>query len=97
MYLVLSDSCFLIFALCLEDVLDEATRKDLFTDTFCKVCRAVLQSESQTMSHCEVGWKGGLLPASSGVLVSSGFLYGVIKRYLRLFMVFLKVYARLSH
>nr|XP_013033227.1 lysine-rich coiled-coil protein 1 isoform X3 [Anser cygnoides] len=36
-----------------EDVLDEATRKDLFTDTFCKVCRAVLQSESQTMSHCE--------------------------------------------
>ncbi|KAM6073216.1 lysine-rich coiled-coil protein 1 isoform 1-T3 [Theristicus caerulescens] len=34
-----------------DDVLDEATRKDLFTDTFCKVCRAVLQSESQRLSH----------------------------------------------
>ncbi|KFQ08227.1 Zinc finger matrin-type protein 1, partial [Leptosomus discolor] len=32
-------------------ILDEATRKDLFTDTFCKVCRAVLQFESQRMSH----------------------------------------------
>ncbi|KAM9193205.1 lysine-rich coiled-coil protein 1 [Mergus octosetaceus] len=36
-----------------EDVLDEATRKDLFTDAFCKVCMAVLQSESQRMSHYE--------------------------------------------
>ncbi|NXU28511.1 ZMAT1 protein, partial [Thalassarche chlororhynchos] len=34
-----------------DDVLDEATRKDLFTDTFCKVCRAVLQFESQRMAH----------------------------------------------
>ncbi|NXS48244.1 ZMAT1 protein, partial [Balaeniceps rex] len=34
-----------------DDVLDEATRKDLFTDTFCKVCRAVLQFESQRLSH----------------------------------------------
>ncbi|XP_035182177.1 lysine-rich coiled-coil protein 1 isoform X2 [Oxyura jamaicensis] len=41
-----------------EDVLDEATRKDLFTDTFCKVCRAVLQSESQRMSHSEVDGSG---------------------------------------
>ncbi|KFV18345.1 Zinc finger matrin-type protein 1, partial [Tauraco erythrolophus] len=32
-------------------VLDEATRKDLFTDTFCKVCGAVLQFESQRTSH----------------------------------------------
>ncbi|KFW00204.1 Zinc finger matrin-type protein 1, partial [Eurypyga helias] len=32
-------------------ILDEATRKDLFTDTFCKVCRAVLQFESQRTSH----------------------------------------------
>ncbi|KFP98101.1 Zinc finger matrin-type protein 1, partial [Haliaeetus albicilla] len=31
--------------------LDEATKKDLFTDTFCKVCRAVLQFESQRASH----------------------------------------------
>ncbi|KAI6070028.1 Zinc finger matrin-type protein 1-like protein [Aix galericulata] len=36
-----------------EDILDEATRKDLFTDAFCKVCLAVLQSESQRMSHYE--------------------------------------------
>ncbi|XP_075004542.1 lysine-rich coiled-coil protein 1 isoform X2 [Calonectris borealis] len=34
-----------------DDVLDEATRKDLFTDTFCKVCGAVLQFESQRVSH----------------------------------------------
>ncbi|NWR57641.1 ZMAT1 protein, partial [Bucorvus abyssinicus] len=34
-----------------DDVLDEATRKDLFTDTLCKVCGAVLQFESQRMSH----------------------------------------------
>ncbi|KFQ35237.1 Zinc finger matrin-type protein 1, partial [Mesitornis unicolor] len=33
--------------------LDEATRKDLFTDTFCKLCGAVLQSESQRTSHYE--------------------------------------------
>ncbi|XP_065453318.1 lysine-rich coiled-coil protein 1 isoform X2 [Chrysemys picta bellii] len=33
--------------------LDEATRKDLFTDTFCKVCGAVLQFESQRISHYE--------------------------------------------
>ncbi|KFP07077.1 Zinc finger matrin-type protein 1, partial [Calypte anna] len=32
-------------------ILDEATRRDLFTDTFCKVCKAVLQFESQRMSH----------------------------------------------
>ncbi|KFW72641.1 Zinc finger matrin-type protein 1, partial [Pygoscelis adeliae] len=32
-------------------ILDKATRKDLFTDTFCKVCGAVLQFESQRMSH----------------------------------------------
>ncbi|KFU88104.1 Zinc finger matrin-type protein 1, partial [Chaetura pelagica] len=32
-------------------ILDEGTRKDLFTDTFCKVCRAVLQFESHRMSH----------------------------------------------
>ncbi|KFP62562.1 Zinc finger matrin-type protein 1, partial [Cariama cristata] len=32
-------------------ILDEATRKDLFTDTFCKVCRAVLQFEPQRTSH----------------------------------------------
>ncbi|XP_064367682.1 lysine-rich coiled-coil protein 1 isoform X2 [Dromaius novaehollandiae] len=39
---------------CAEDgMLDEATRKDLFTDTFCKVCGAVLQFESQRMSHYE--------------------------------------------
>ncbi|NXD75922.1 ZMAT4 protein, partial [Halcyon senegalensis] len=36
---------------CLDDVLDEATRKDLFTDTFCKVCGVVLQAESQRTSH----------------------------------------------
>lgn len=55
-YFVLStDWCFLFFALCLADILDEATRKDLFTDAFCKVCSAVLQSESQRMSHYEVG------------------------------------------
>ncbi|NXT55795.1 ZMAT1 protein, partial [Pluvianellus socialis] len=36
---------------CLDDILDEATRKDLFTDTFCKVCGAVLQCESQRASH----------------------------------------------
>ncbi|NXC12261.1 ZMAT1 protein, partial [Corythaeola cristata] len=34
-----------------DDILDEATRKDLFTDTFCKVCGVGLQSESQRTSH----------------------------------------------
>ncbi|NWI31602.1 ZMAT1 protein, partial [Sula dactylatra] len=34
-----------------DNILDEATRKDLFTDTFCKVCNAVLQFESQRLSH----------------------------------------------
>ncbi|NXK25793.1 ZMAT1 protein, partial [Arenaria interpres] len=34
-----------------DDILDEATRKDLFTDTFCKVCKAVLQFETQRVSH----------------------------------------------
>ncbi|KAM4673957.1 lysine-rich coiled-coil protein 1 [Amazona ochrocephala] len=34
-----------------EDILDEATRKELFTDTFCKVCKAVLQFESERTSH----------------------------------------------
>ncbi|NXL61764.1 ZMAT1 protein, partial [Chordeiles acutipennis] len=34
-----------------DDILDEAKRKDLFTDTFCKVCGAVLQFESQRMAH----------------------------------------------
>ncbi|XP_061215733.1 lysine-rich coiled-coil protein 1 isoform X2 [Neopsephotus bourkii] len=34
-----------------EDILDEATRKDLFTNTFCKVCRAGLQFESERISH----------------------------------------------
>ncbi|NXA31388.1 ZMAT1 protein, partial [Eudromia elegans] len=38
---------------CLGDILDEATRKELFTDTFCKLCGAVLQFESQRMSHYE--------------------------------------------
>ncbi|XP_014822239.1 PREDICTED: lysine-rich coiled-coil protein 1 [Calidris pugnax] len=34
-----------------DDILDEARRKDLFTDTFCKVCKAVLQFETQRVSH----------------------------------------------
>ncbi|NXT02431.1 ZMAT1 protein, partial [Jacana jacana] len=34
-----------------DDILDEATKKDLFTNTFCKVCRAVLTTESQRVSH----------------------------------------------
>ncbi|KAM9028286.1 lysine-rich coiled-coil protein 1 [Ara ararauna] len=34
-----------------EDILDEATRKDLFTDTFCKVCKTVLRFESERTSH----------------------------------------------
>ncbi|XP_062480291.1 lysine-rich coiled-coil protein 1 isoform X1 [Pezoporus occidentalis] len=34
-----------------EDILDEATRRDLFTDTYCKVCRAGLQFESERISH----------------------------------------------
>nr|XP_033808090.1 lysine-rich coiled-coil protein 1 [Geotrypetes seraphini] len=36
-----------------ENILDEQIRKDLFTDTFCKVCGAVLQFESQRISHYE--------------------------------------------
>ncbi|NXH20585.1 ZMAT1 protein, partial [Bucco capensis] len=36
-----------------DDILDEATRKDLFTKTFCKLCKAVLQCESQRTSHYE--------------------------------------------
>ncbi|XP_054848271.1 zinc finger matrin-type protein 1-like isoform X2 [Eublepharis macularius] len=36
-----------------DDTLDEATRKELCTDTFCKVCGAVLQFESQRVSHYE--------------------------------------------
>ncbi|NWI70670.1 ZMAT4 protein, partial [Todus mexicanus] len=34
-----------------DDILHEAMRKDLFTGTFCKVCGAVLQSQSQRSSH----------------------------------------------
>ncbi|NXW44125.1 ZMAT1 protein, partial [Nyctiprogne leucopyga] len=34
-----------------DDFLDEAKGKDLFTDSFCKVCGAVLQFESQRMAH----------------------------------------------
>ncbi|KAM8940108.1 lysine-rich coiled-coil protein 1 isoform 2-T2 [Pelodytes ibericus] len=33
--------------------LDEQTKKELCTDTFCKVCGAVLQFESQRISHYE--------------------------------------------
>ncbi|XP_072190371.1 uncharacterized protein [Excalfactoria chinensis] len=36
-----------------DDILDEATRHHLFTDTFCRVCWAVLPFESQRMSHYE--------------------------------------------
>ncbi|NXW84898.1 ZMAT1 protein, partial [Alopecoenas beccarii] len=32
-------------------ILDEATRKDLFTNSFCKVCGTALQSESQRTLH----------------------------------------------
>lgn len=67
----------LIFVFCsfrLDDTLDEATRKDLFTDTFCKVCRAVLQFESQRASHYKVGWKGEFLLASTGALA---YLFGL--------------------
>ncbi|XP_029448879.1 lysine-rich coiled-coil protein 1 isoform X2 [Rhinatrema bivittatum] len=38
---------------CQKDILDEQTRKKLFTDTFCKVCGAMLQFESQRISHYE--------------------------------------------
>ncbi|POI22203.1 hypothetical protein CIB84_014050, partial [Bambusicola thoracicus] len=38
---------------CSDDILDEATRHHLFTDTFCRVCWAVLPFESQRMSHYE--------------------------------------------
>ncbi|NXX76323.1 ZMAT1 protein, partial [Urocolius indicus] len=53
---------------CLDDILDEATRKDLFTATFCKVCRAVLQFVSRGTSHYKLGWKGKSLLASTGAL-----------------------------
>ncbi|XP_060111270.1 zinc finger matrin-type protein 1-like [Heteronotia binoei] len=43
--------CPLLFPL--GGTLDEATRKELCTDTFCKVCGAVLQFESQRVSHYE--------------------------------------------
>nr|XP_056720718.1 zinc finger matrin-type protein 1-like [Euleptes europaea] len=36
-----------------DDTLEEAARKELCTDTFCKVCGAVLQFESQRVSHYE--------------------------------------------
>uniref|UniRef100_A0ABM5GR86 Zinc finger matrin-type protein 1-like n=1 Tax=Pogona vitticeps TaxID=103695 RepID=A0ABM5GR86_9SAUR len=36
-----------------DDTLDDATRKELCTDTFCKVCGAVLQFESQRIAHYE--------------------------------------------
>ncbi|OCT96619.1 zinc finger matrin-type protein 1 [Xenopus laevis] len=37
---------------CQQDiVLDEQTKKELFTDTFCKVCNAVLQFKFQRISH----------------------------------------------
>ncbi|KAE8628850.1 hypothetical protein XENTR_v10000252 [Xenopus tropicalis] len=39
---------------CQQDiVLDEQTKRELFTDTFCKVCNAVLQFESHRISHYE--------------------------------------------
>ncbi|CAI9599008.1 unnamed protein product, partial [Staurois parvus] len=36
-----------------EIVLDEKTKKELFTDTFCRVCGAVLQFESHRNAHYE--------------------------------------------
>ncbi|XP_053119042.1 zinc finger matrin-type protein 1-like isoform X2 [Hemicordylus capensis] len=36
-----------------DDTLDEVTRRELCTDTFCNVCGAVLQFESQRISHYE--------------------------------------------
>ncbi|XP_077334112.1 lysine-rich coiled-coil protein 1 [Lithobates pipiens] len=36
-----------------EVVLDEITKKELFTDTFCRVCGAVLQFESHRNAHYE--------------------------------------------
>ncbi|XP_075050100.1 lysine-rich coiled-coil protein 1 isoform X2 [Mixophyes fleayi] len=39
---------------CLTDIiLDEKTKKELFTDTFCRVCGAVLQFESHKNAHYE--------------------------------------------
>ncbi|XP_039187273.1 zinc finger matrin-type protein 1-like isoform X2 [Crotalus tigris] len=35
------------------DIFDEMTRKELCTDTYCKVCGAVLQFESQRIAHYE--------------------------------------------
>uniref|UniRef100_A0A5F8GGY0 Lysine rich coiled-coil 1 n=1 Tax=Monodelphis domestica TaxID=13616 RepID=A0A5F8GGY0_MONDO len=37
----------------IDALLDEHKRNDLFTDNFCKVCGAVLQFESQRISHYE--------------------------------------------
>ena len=65
---------FVFCSFCSDDILDEATRRDLFTDTFCKVCGAVLQFESQRTSHYKVGWKGEFLLASTGALAC---LFGV--------------------
>lgn len=73
------------FSGCSDDMLDEATRHHLFTDTFCRVCWAVLPFESQRMSHYEVAWKGGFLLASSGALVCLRFLHGVRKGCLKSF------------
>ncbi|KAH0627035.1 hypothetical protein JD844_002399 [Phrynosoma platyrhinos] len=36
-----------------DDTLDEVTRKELCTDTFCSICGAVLQFESQRVAHYE--------------------------------------------
>jgi len=70
---------FVFCSLRLDDILDEATRKDLFTDTFCKVCGAVLQFESQRTSHYKVRWKGEfLLKAPELWFVCLGFLCSVI-------------------
>ncbi|XP_070623043.1 lysine-rich coiled-coil protein 1 isoform X2 [Erythrolamprus reginae] len=35
------------------DIFDEMTRKELCTDTYCKVCGAILQFESQRIAHYE--------------------------------------------
>lgn len=70
-------NCWLIFVFCsfhLDDILDEAKRKDLFTDSFCKVCGTVLQFESQRMAHYKVGWEREFLLASAGTLIC---LFGV--------------------
>lgn len=88
-YLVLSPDWFLLFCFffsgCSDDILDEATRHHLFTDTFCRVCWAVLPFESQRMSHYEVAWKGGFFLASTGALVCLRFLHGVREGCLKSF------------